>query len=268
MAVMRRTSRILAAAWIASLGLALGGCNHGPPTDQSAPPPSPVAAPERGDSPAARGMRELLAQSIEQSGSPWETSGPWDGRVIAAIRKVPRHLFMPAAPIEHAYLDSPYPIGHGQTISQPTIVAMMTDALDLSGKEKVLEIGTGSGYQAAVLSLLARQVYSIEIVEPLGEAANRRLQRLGYHNVEVRIGDGYKGWPEEAPFDRIILTAAPPAIPDALVAQLADGGVLVAPVGDAGDQRLVRWRKSGGKITREELAAVRFVPMVPGGEGR
>jgi protein-L-isoaspartate(D-aspartate) O-methyltransferase len=181
---------------------------------------------------------------------------------------VPRHLFVPGMPLARAYADRPQPIGHEQTISQPTIVAVMTQALALRGGERVLEIGTGSGYQAAVLSRLAREVFTIEIVAPLGETARARLAKLGYANVHVRIGDGYKGWPEEAPFDRVLLTAAPPEIPKALTDQLAEGGILVAPVGpDGAVQELVRWTKRKGKIQEDKLGAVRFVPMVPGVPG-
>jgi protein-L-isoaspartate(D-aspartate) O-methyltransferase len=183
-----------------------------------------------------------------------------------AMLRVPRHLFINKPGGWEAYRNSPLPIGYGQTISQPAVVALMTEALDLSGNEHVLEIGTGSGYQAAVLSHVAREVFSIERVAPLGESARVLLDQLGYKNVRVRVGDGYKGWPEEAPFDRIIATAAPPEIPGALIGQLADGGVLVAPVGDPSGlgQVLVRVRKSGEHITIENLCAVRFVPMVEG----
>jgi protein-L-isoaspartate(D-aspartate) O-methyltransferase len=162
-------------------------------------------------------------------------------RVLEAMGRVPRHLFLDDASIEaardargleRAYGDWPLPIGAGQTISQPSVVGMMTEALDLHGTERVLEIGTGSGYQAAVLSLLAASVYTIEIVPALGERATKTLGNLGYANVHVRIGDGYTGWPEEAPFDRVILTAAPPRVPQALLDQLAEKGILVAPVGE------------------------------------
>jgi protein-L-isoaspartate(D-aspartate) O-methyltransferase len=224
----------------------------------------PSAPSVEADPPDARAARERLVRSIERSGEPWDRAGPWDPRVLDAMQKVPRHLFVDGS-LGRAYADRPQPIGHGQTISQPKIVAIMTQALDLRGDEKVLEIGTGSGYQAAVLSLLTRQVYSIEIVEPLGESARERLGRLGYRNVEVRIGDGYKGWPPRAPFDRILLTAAPPKVPQALFDQLRDGGVLVAPVGESGSvQELVRWRKTQGRLQQENLGAVRFVPMLPG----
>ncbi|MEZ4438930.1 MAG: protein-L-isoaspartate(D-aspartate) O-methyltransferase [Polyangiaceae bacterium] len=209
----------------------------------------------------ATAARERLVSAIETFDRPWGDEA-WDPAVLAAMRQVPRHRFVSAS-IATAYQDTPQPIGYGQTISQPTIVALMTQALRLSGKERVLEIGTGSGYQAAVLSLRAAQIYSIEIVEPLGEAAARRLAELGYRNVSVRIGDGYRGWPEEAPFDRIILTAAPPEMPRALVDQLREGGIIVAPVGEY-QQWLYRWVKQGGRLLAEELGPVRFVPMVPG----
>jgi protein-L-isoaspartate(D-aspartate) O-methyltransferase len=186
-------------------------------------------------------------------------------RVLDALRRVPRHRFMPLASLRQAYTDRPFPIGHDQTISQPTIVAMMTQALELGGTESVLEIGTGSGYQAAVLALLVPKVRSIEIVPELGNSARERLKELGYANVEVRVGDGYAGWPDAAPFDRILLTAAPPEVPKALVQQLKEGGVLVAPVGPEGAvQTLFRYRKRGGKLEQEALGAVRFVPMVEG----
>jgi protein-L-isoaspartate(D-aspartate) O-methyltransferase len=215
------------------------------------------------DSAEAREARARLVRQVAAE-PPW-TGKQWDERVLAAIGKVPRHAFLPGAPLPRAYEDRPQPIGHEQTISQPTVVAIMSDALDLTGSERVLEIGTGSGYQAAVLAELARQVYTIEIVAPLGEAARRRLAELGYRNIEVRIGDGYAGWPEAAPFERVLLTAAPETMPDALLAQLAEGGIAVAPVGRQGEtQRLARWTKRGGKVTREDLGAVRFVPMVPG----
>lgn len=216
-----------------------------------------------GDTVDARKLRHRLVQSIASFDRPWGGEGPWNPKVLEAMRTVPRHLFMPEHGIVAAYRDMPFPIGHGQTISQPTIVALMTQALELSGKEKVLEIGTGSGYQAAVLSLLVDKLFTIEIVAPLGRQAKQRLERLGYDNVSVRIGDGYRGWPQEAPFDRIILTAAPPQMPAELVRQLADGGTIVAPVGEV-EQELVRWVKRGDALDKQVLGAVRFVPMVPG----
>ena len=182
--------------------------------------------------------------------------------VLQAMREVPRHEFVPAALRAYAYVDGPLPIGHGQTISQPFIVAFMTQALDLSKDDIVLEVGTGSGYQAAILGKLAKAVYSIEIVAPLAESAKAVLSRLGFENVHVKAGDGYLGWPEKAPFDAIIVTCAPEHVPDPLVSQLKEGGRLVIPVGEAGGiQQLVLLKKEGGKISKEEMLDVRFVPM-------
>jgi protein-L-isoaspartate(D-aspartate) O-methyltransferase len=194
-----------------------------------------------------------------------EGRGVTDTRVLDAMRRVPRHELVPQDVRPYAYEDRPLPIGYGQTISQPYVVAAMTEALGLRGKERVLEVGTGSGYQAAVLSLLAREVYSIEIVEPLAKTAAANLLRLGYDNVRVRAGDGYKGWPEHAPFDAIIVTAAPPEIPEALVEQLAMGGRMVLPVG-TNLQVLLRLTRTPDGLSREELFFVRFVPMVRGEE--
>jgi protein-L-isoaspartate(D-aspartate) O-methyltransferase len=184
-----------------------------------------------------------------------------DARVLAAMRKIPRHLFVPSQMLPYAYADEPLPIGYGQTISQPYIVAFMSEALELKPQERVLEIGTGSGYQAAVLAELACEVYSIEIVEPLGKEAAERLKRLGYTNVKLRIGDGYRGWPEAAPFDAIMVTAAPDRVPPALVEQLRDGGRLVLPVGRF-FQNLIRIRRTRKGTQQETLLPVRFVPMV------
>jgi protein-L-isoaspartate(D-aspartate) O-methyltransferase len=158
-------------------------------------------------------------------------------------------------------MERPLPIGSGQTISQPSVVAKMTDALSLNGNERVLEIGTGSGYQAAVLSLLSKRVYSIEIVPELAALARDRLNTLGY-DVYQRVGDGYRGWPEEAPFERIVLTAAPSEVPRTLFDQLADNGILIAPVGDGDAQELLRFEKHGATIERQSLGPIRFVRMV------
>lgn len=193
-----------------------------------------------------------------------EARGVRDAKVLRVMRKVERHKFVPQHQIASAYEDHPLPIGHGQTISQPYIVALMTELCELDGSEKVLEIGTGSGYQAAVLAALAKEVYSIELIEPLAKQASKRLAEMGYSNITVKCGDGYEGWAEKAPFDVIILTAAPPSIPKALVDQLKnDGGIMVAPVGDF-FQELVRIRKINGRVYRETITHVRFVPMVPG----
>ncbi len=186
--------------------------------------------------------------------------GVRDPRVLAALRKLPRHLFVPPNLQSAAYEDTPLPIGYGQTISQPYIVAFMTEALELKPQDKVLEIGTGSGYQAAVLAELAREVYTIEIVEPLAKSARERLEGLGYSNVHVRAGDGYRGWPEAAPFDAIIVTAAPEQVPPPLLDQLRVGGRLVVPVGRF-MQDLVRLRRTPQGIKRESLLPVMFVPM-------
>ncbi|RPI08185.1 MAG: protein-L-isoaspartate(D-aspartate) O-methyltransferase [Acidobacteriales bacterium] len=186
--------------------------------------------------------------------------------VLRAMRATPRHLFVPESMRSMAYLDQPLPIGSGQTISQPYIVALMTDLLQPDKSHKVLEIGTGSGYQAAVLSPLVKQVCSIEIVPELARVSAALLKKLGYNNVIVRQGDGYAGWPEEAPFDRIILTAAPEKVPQALLDQLKPGGKLVAPVGKTSfTQELVLMEKGrDGRIRERSVLPVRFVPMVRG----
>lgn len=188
-----------------------------------------------------------------------------DERVLQVMSEIPRHLFVPESQRSWAYADGPLPIGEEQTISQPYIVALMSASLELQGTEKVLEIGTGSGYQAAVLSRLANQVYSIEIIPQLAETARTRLAALGYTNVTVIVGDGNLGWPQASPYAAIMVTAAAPRIPQALVDQLAEGGRMVLPVvADGGEQQLVRLRKQGGMVTRENLGAVRFVPLVEG----
>ena len=181
-------------------------------------------------------------------------------RVLDAMRKVPRHEFVPAAMRLGAYDDTPLPIGYNQTISQPYIVAYMTEALELQPTHRVLEIGTGSGYQAAVLGELARDVYTIEIVEPLATRARETLKRLGYKNVYVRTGNGYLGWPEQAPFDRVIVTAAPDAVPPALVEQLKVGGLMAIPVG-VGEQELRILRRTDQGLETLRTLPVRFVPM-------
>ena len=181
--------------------------------------------------------------------------------VLDALARVPRELFVPADVRHRAYEDSPLPIGYGQTISQPYIVAYMTEALETSPDHRVLEIGTGSGYQAAVLAGLVRQVYSIEIVPELADSARRTLTDAGYRNVEVRTGNGYAGWPERSPFDRIIVTAAPPEVPSALVDQLAVGGRMVVPVGTL-LQEIVIVTKDARGVSETRTIPVRFVPMI------
>lgn len=186
-----------------------------------------------------------------------------DVRVLAAMAKVPRHLFVPPELASKAYGDYPLPIGGGQTISQPYIVALMSQWAEVKPGDKVLEVGTGSGYQAAVLAELTDKVFSIEIKLELARSAAARLQELGYGRVRVKASDGYLGWPEEAPFDAILVTAAAPAVPPALKAQLQEGGRLVIPLGEAGgSQTLVRLRKVRGELKEEERLPVRFVPLV------
>jgi protein-L-isoaspartate(D-aspartate) O-methyltransferase len=197
-----------------------------------------------------------------------EARGIHNTEVLRMMRSTPRHLFVPEDMREYAYSDRPLPIGFGQTISQPYIVALMTELLAPGKTDRVLEIGTGSGYQAAILAGTAKHVYTIEIVPELAKSARERLAAMGAKNVTVRLGDGYKGWPDEAPFDRIILTAAPPEIPQRLIDQLTRGGRLVAPVGDSpATQELVVLEKSAsGEIRRRAVAPVMFVPMVLGKE--
>jgi protein-L-isoaspartate(D-aspartate) O-methyltransferase len=221
----------------------------------------------------------ILAAGCRASGSGAQVVAPdWDARraamvdsqlrardirsphVLEAMRRVPRHLFVPEPQRANAYEDRPLQIGHGQTISQPYIVAFMTQALEVRAADRVLEIGTGSGYQAAVLAELAKEVYTIEIVAPLAERARETLTALGYRNVRVRAGNGYLGWPEQAPFDRIIVTAAPDEVPPALVDQLNTGGLMAIPVGDV-EQELRILRKTTAGLETLQTLPVRFVPM-------
>ncbi len=183
-----------------------------------------------------------------------------DARVLAAMEKIPRHRFVRPDDIDYAYADSPVAIGHDQTISQPYIVAFMSEALALAPDDRVLEIGTGSGYQAAVLGELAREVYTIEILPELAERASHVLEQLGYANVHVRAGDGYAGWPERAPFDAVIVTAAPDHVPQPLVEQLAIGGRLVVPVG-RGEQDLLIYTRTADGLREDGRLPVRFVPL-------
>lgn len=190
--------------------------------------------------------------------------GVKDQAVLAAMRRIPRHRFIPLSFSASAYDDSPLPIGHGQTISQPSLVAFMTEALSLQGARKVLEVGTGSGYQAAVLAEIVPHVFTIEIVEPLAAQAAQTLAELGYRNIHKRVGDGYHGWPEEAPFDAIIVTASSEHVPQPLLDQLAVGGRLIIPVGKAFEeaQELVLYRRTTDGYERTRLSLVRFVPLI------
>jgi len=204
---------------------------------------------------------ELLREEsrlAEEYGAP-----PVGEAILAVIGKVPRHEFVPEELQPQAYANRPLPIGAGQTISQPYIVALMTDLADVTKEDTVLEIGTGSGYQAAVLAELAGQVYTIEIVDMLGERAAATLERLGYDNVSVRVGDGYAGWPEHAPFDAILVTAAPEEIPQPLIDQLAIGGRMVIPVGEEDEVQVLRLlvKEADGILTVKNVIAVRFVPF-------
>ena len=188
--------------------------------------------------------------------------GITDASVLRAMHTVPRHHLVPPDLVQYAYTDRPLPIGYDQTISQPFIVAYMVQAAELQSTDRVLEIGTGSGYQAAVLAEIVDSVYTIEIVEPLGRTAKRRLEELGYDNIAVRIGDGYAGWPEAAPFDAILVTAAPEDVPPPLAQQLAEGGRMIIPVGkESRLQYLMQLEKRNGKLKQKKLLPVRFVPF-------
>lgn len=233
---------------IAMLGcLGMIGCRDGQHAGEDAEEESAYAA----------ARREMVRQQLQGWGRNIRNA-----RVLAAMAKVPRHLFVPEAVRAEAYEDHPLPIGYGQTISQPYIVAYMTELLDPRPADKALEVGTGSGYQAAVLGELVKEVYTIEIVEPLGLRARETLRNLGYTNVHVRIGDGYKGWPEAAPFDCIIVTCAPDHVPPPLIEQLREGGRMVIPVGGfLGGQQLVLLKKEGGELIRKATLPVVFVPM-------
>jgi len=241
---MRKLTPLLAVAV-----LCLAACQE----DGAVPGPDAANAAD----PFAAQRQEMVARQLRGPGR-----GIKDNRVLDAMGRVPRHEFVPAHLQGQAYQDYPLPIGHEQTISQPFIVAFMTEALQPAPTDRVLEIGTGSGYQAAVLAELVAEVYTIEIVEPLGIRARDDLARLGYDNVQVLIGDGYEGWPEHAPFDAIIVTCSPEAVPAALVEQLRDGGRMIIPVGDArSGQELYLLEKRGGQVVQRAVMPVRFVPM-------
>lgn len=192
--------------------------------------------------------------------------GAMSPAVRSALGKVERHRLVPPAEAARAYRNHPLPIGAGQTISQPYIVALSTDLLGVDKSSVVLEVGTGSGYQAAVLAEVVSRVYSIELIEPLGRAAQKRLEELGYRNIEVRIGDGYAGWPERAPFDGILVTAAAPRVPQALVDQLKPGGRMVIPVGGEGEIQYLKLltKRADGGVDEKRVLPVRFVPLLPG----
>jgi protein-L-isoaspartate(D-aspartate) O-methyltransferase len=235
----------IAALASTALACSSGGGSAGGSAAQTASAP---------DTSFARARERMVTETIVARGVD-------DTLVLSAMRRVPRHLFVPAELVSDAYADHPLPIGEGQTISQPYIVAIMTELLRLRPGDKVLEIGTGSGYQAAVLAEITKPVYSIEIVDSLARSAAERLKALGYTTVEVRSGDGYRGWPEVAPFNAIIVTAAPDHVPQPLLDQLAPGGRLVLPVGEESQELRRITKRQDGTLADEEIIPVRFVPM-------
>jgi len=285
---------VLIGVFLGGLGWMLVGCSgnrEGPPVsdpkhlgaDQEPTDPFTSAAVPRGSSsdvgssaPDAGSSSGVLQVPVLPDETPAQTQarqrmidrdlrtrGIQDRRVLEAMARVPRHRFVPTDQVPYAYEDRPLPIGHGQTISQPYIVALMTELARPTPESKALDIGTGSGYQAAILAELCKEVYSIEILDPLAQEAKKRLQELGYKNVTVRTGDGYQGWPEKAPFDLIIVAAAPDHVPQPLVDQLAPGGRLVIPVGRHwwNQELLVIEKQPDGTLRQRSVASVAFVPM-------
>ena len=235
--------------------------------EDQANPPSPDQRP-RGDVEDAGETSRFAAARRKMVERQFRGRDIADEKILDVMGRVPRHRFVPENLQDDAYEDYPLPIGHGQTISQPYIVALMTQLVRPKPQCRALDIGTGSGYQAAILAELCKEVYSIEIVEPLADEARKRLDGLGYKNVKVRTGDGYRGWPEKAPFDVIVVAAAPEHVPQPLIEQLSPGGRLVIPVGDFSQQLLVIEKKRDGSIERKSVAPVRFVPMTGEAEKR
>lgn len=256
----------VAAALLLSLAAGCGGPGPGAPEapaarEAPASPGAPAPPPAAGD--RLPGEDAFTAARLAMVEDQIAARGVREPRVLAAMRAVPRHEFVPREEVGEAYDDHPLPIGFGQTISQPYIVALMTELLDVQPGDRVLEVGTGSGYQAAVLAELTDSVYTVEIIPELARAAAERLERLGYGQVAVRTGDGFFGWEEHAPFDGIIVTAAPDHVPPPLLRQLAEGGRLVIPVGPPGGyQTLWRITKEDGEIRSENITGVLFVPLL------
>ncbi len=242
--------RYAAALLTGTVATGVGGCSTNATIVGESEPQKQAGAEMAG----ASYLREVMVRDQLKA------RGISDEHVLAAMRKVPRHLFVPASYLNSAYDDTALPLALGQTVSQPYIVAFMTQVLGLKGTERVLEIGTGSGYQAAVLAEIVRSVYTIEILGQLSENAQRTLHSLGYGNIHFRVGDGYQGWPESAPFDAILVTAAPDHVPEPLVSQLAPGGRMIIPIGKF-EQELILIERNEKGITRHSTIPVRFVPM-------
>jgi protein-L-isoaspartate(D-aspartate) O-methyltransferase len=237
---------------IISLGLLSYGCQE----------PLPIYPTNNHQISSVTSSQSFISERTKMLDEQIIARGIKDEKIIEAFLKVQRHLFVPEKYRSKAYGDHPLPIGEGQTISQPYIVAFMTHVLNLSRSDKVLEIGTGSGYQAAILGELSDHVFTIEINEPLGRRADRLLKELGYFNVKVKVGDGYKGWKEHAPFDAIIVTCAPTHVPNPLKEQLKEGGRMIIPVGESYAQKLIYLEKAGGELIQKSELPVRFVPMI------
>ncbi len=256
-------------AWIPGLRPAFARASHrgihqNRGQEEEPPPKPPIDTPPQGDAKVKRPRTdERETQRDRMVTRQIAARGVKNARVLKAMRQVPRHWFVPDGVASRAYADRPLPIGFEQTISQPYIVALMTELLQLKPGDKVLEVGTGSGYQAAVLSELTHEVFTIEIVEPLAKRTNELLRSKGYDNIQTRIGDGYRGWPAAAPFDAIIVTCAPDAPPPPLLQQLAVGGRMCIPVGTqwTGQELVVLRKKEDGSIERRSIIPVRFVPM-------
>ena len=244
--------------------IALAGCRAEP---MGTPPVAMIQETPEAAAPAAPGAPSLAAEREEMVAFQIEGRGVSDPAVLRAMRSVPRHRFVPGDYLQQAYADHPLPIGYGQTISQPYMVARMTELLALQPDYRVLEIGTGSGYQAAVLAEIVAEVYTVEIIPELAETAGALLKELGYENIQVLRADGYWGWQEYAPFDAIIVTAAPDHVPQPLIQQLKEGGHLVIPIGPPGGyQSLWQFTRQGDELTAREIAGVRFVPFTRDGE--